>query len=41
MTEREYHEISKKIQKEFDSIKKYYYEKSDNAEMFEHAKIIY
>lgn len=41
MTEREYHEISKKIQKELDSIKKYYYEKSDNAEMFEHAKRIY
>ena len=41
MTEREYQEISKKIQKELDSIKKYYYEKSDNAEMFEHAKRIY
>ena len=41
MTQKEYYEILKQIQKEYKNLKKYYFEKSDNAEVFEHAKIIY
>ncbi|MBR4003074.1 MAG: hypothetical protein IKI95_03275 [Clostridia bacterium] len=41
MTHKEYYEILKKLDKELSAIKKYYYEKSDNAEMFEEAKRIY
>lgn len=41
MTHKQYYEIYKKIDREFKKIRKFYIEKSDNAEIFDHAKRIY
>lgn len=41
MTHKQYYEIYKKIDREFKQIRKFYIEKSDNAEIFDHAKRIY